>query len=124
MEGYINLLSPVKTSNSSHINYLDFKLQTSSTDTVRAVCYSPEKRKSLVNASQIKSPVQIRGAKRKHNAAEYTIRKTAKIAAVDSKNVEFPFNESCANNFKTVKESLTANIYNTVDLKVNILSSH
>ena len=93
LEGYIHLLSPVKTSNSSHINYLDFKLQTSSTDTVRAVCYSPEKRKSLVNASQIKSPVQIRGAKRKHNAAEYTIRKTAKIAAVDSKKHGVPIQQ-------------------------------
>ena len=40
-----------------------------------------------------------------------------KKALVDSKNVEFTFNESCASNFKTTKEALLANIFDTVDLK-------
>ena len=42
--------------------------------------------------------------------------------ATDSKNMDFPFNESCANNLKTVKESLSANTYDTVDLKVKIVT--
>ena len=97
------------------------KLQTTGSDSVRMVCYSPEKRQKLQQSQQYKSPVKISGlgknkSKRFNSQSEYTISKKAKISTVD---VQFQYNDALLR-LHTVKQALDLNIYETVDLKVKI----
>lgn len=121
MEGYIHNLSTVKTSHANQCKYFDFKIQISPTKTVKAVCYSPQKRTQLANALLTKSPVKIDQIKRK-SSGDYVIRKKTKIAGLDSAALEFQYDEVLGNNLKTFKDASAATIYDTVDLKVKILS--
>ena len=92
---------------------------------VRAVCYSPEKRVTIQQACENNSPVKISGTKRNRfatfnaNREEYTITRPAKITRTD---VDFKVNESLAHNLITVKDCLITNIFETVDLKVKIIT--
>ena len=78
---------------------IDFKIQTSPTKTVKAVCYSPEKRTQLANALLTKSPVKIDQIKRK-SSGDYAIRKKTKVAGLDSAALEFQYDEVLGNNLK------------------------
>ena len=56
LNGYVHLVSKVKTSSNLKNKYFDMRLiQTSENDSVRVVCYSPEKRQNCLN----KTPVKI-----------------------------------------------------------------
>ena len=59
LNGYINLISPVKTAANKKSKYFDMKLQTSENDTVRLVCFSPEKRTNLHQTQLNQTPVTI-----------------------------------------------------------------
>ena len=93
---------------------------------MRLVCYSPEKRESLQQAFASQSPVKIVGtkknSKKRFNAdtEDHCISKHARITAAD--HLSFPFNPSMANSLHTVKQTLEADIYETVDLKVKTIT--
>ena len=55
------LLSTIKTASNTTTKYFDLKSQTSENEAVRAVCFSPEKRVTLHQLQQKKSPVKIVG---------------------------------------------------------------
>ena len=119
-------MSPIKTSSkNTNTKYFDCKIQVANEKAVRAVCYSPEKRVTIQQACQNKSPVKIVGTKRNRstafnaNSEEYTITKPAKITRAV---VDFEMNESVAHHLVTVKDSLCANIFETVDLKVKTIT--
>ena len=90
------------------------------------VCYSPKKRESLQQAFANQSPVKIVGAKKnskKHfnaDADNHCISKHARITPAD--HLSFPFNPSMGNCLHTVKQTLEADIYEIVDLKVKIIT--
>ena len=120
LQGYIHLLSPVQSSSKKKTKYFNFKLQTAETDSVRLVCYSPEKRINLQQAFQNKSPVKIQGIKRsKTKEDEYSISKAAKIAPSD---VQFPYNKTVASHVSTVEDCLSASLYDKVDIKVKVVT--
>ena len=101
------------------------RLQTSENEAVRAVCFSPEKRLTLHQLQQKKSPVKIVGAQLSSSKRfsssieEYTISKKSKITAT---TLQFPFKESFSNRFYTISQVLNANPFETVDIKVKILT--
>ena len=76
--------------------------------------------KSDNQACENNLPVKICGTKRNRstafnaNSEEYTITRPAMITCTD---VDFKVNESLAHNLITVKDCLTANIFEIVDLK-------
>lgn len=108
LEGYVHLISPIQSSSKTKTKYFNFKLQTAETDSVRLVCYSPEKRVNLQQAFQNKSPVKIHGVKRsKTKEDEYSIAKAAKIAPSD---VESPYNKAVASQVSTVEDCLSASL--------------
>ena len=49
MEGYVHLISPIRTATNSVTKYFDMKLQNSETSAVHMACYSPEKQQALLN---------------------------------------------------------------------------
>lgn len=100
------------------------KVQTAEEDSVRLVCYSPEKRTNF-HQSQVKQlPVRITNAKKSPNKRlttkeEYTITKRARVFPT---TLDFSFNETLSNRFHTVDDALKEDLYETVDLKVKVLS--
>ena len=50
LEGYVHLLSTVKTAKNTTTNYLNCNIQTSEDEKVKIVCYSPKKRTNLLQA--------------------------------------------------------------------------
>lgn len=125
VQGYVHLLSEVKTASNTTTKYFDLKIQTSENEAVRAVCFSPEKRLTLQQSQQKRAPVKIIGAQLSpskrfsSSTEEYTIPKKSKISTT---NLQFPFKESFSNRFHTVNQVLDANPYETVDLKVKVLT--
>ena len=101
------------------------QIQVGSDKAVRAICYSLKKRVTIQQAQENNSPVRISATKRNRsttfnaNSEEYTITKPAKITPTD---VDFKVNESLAHNLITVKDCLSANIFETVDIKVKIIT--
>ena len=94
IQGYVHLLSTIKTASNTTTKYFDLKLQTSENEAVRAVCFSPEKRLTLHQLQQKKSPVKIVGAQLSSSkrfsssVEEYTISKKSKITRT---TLQFPF---------------------------------
>ena len=120
LQGYVHTLSSIQSSSKSNIKYFDFKLQTSEEESVRMVCYSPEKRMKLQQHFKNKSPVKIQGTKRSRTKDnEYSISKTAKIAP---SAVPFPYNDVAASQLHTRKECLEATLYDKVDVKARVIS--
>lgn len=50
LEGYVRLLSTVKTAKNTTANYLNCNIQTSEDEKVKIACYSPKKRTNLLQA--------------------------------------------------------------------------
>lgn len=50
LEGYVHLLSTVKTAKNTATNCLNCNIQTSEDEKVKIVCYSPKKRTNLLQA--------------------------------------------------------------------------
>ena len=92
---------------------------------MRLVCYSPKKQINLQQAYEKRSPIKITERKRNttkrttSDKEEYTIIKSARITPA---TLEFPFDESCVSNLLTVTDALNVNVYQTVDLKVKIVT--
>lgn len=74
VEGYIHLLSPVKTALNSTTNYFDCQLQTAEEKTIRLVCYSPKNRTNLQQAYEKHSPVKIVGTEMKERDSTPTLK--------------------------------------------------
>ena len=89
------------------------------------MCYSLRKRTNLQQAYEKRSPIKITEIKRntaKRTTAdkeEYTIIKSKKVTPA---TLEFPSDESCVSNLLTVVGAFNANVYQSVDLKVKIVT--
>jgi hypothetical protein len=96
-------------------------IQTSENDSVCVVCYSPEKRQHLYQSQSNKTPVKITETcanKRPSLLDEYTIPKKSKITPT---KLEFSYDDTFSHRFHTASEALSANIYETVELKVKVM---
>lgn len=62
LEGYIHSVSPMKTANISKKKYFNYSLQKED-DTVRGVCFSPQKYAELKTLEKTKSPVKLQNYK-------------------------------------------------------------
>ena len=84
------------------------------------VCYSPEKRIYLQQAFQNKFPVKIQGLQRSKTKEDgYSISKVAKITPSD---VQFSYNKAVASHVSTVKDRLSATLYDKVDIKAKVVT--
>ena len=124
LTGYVHLISPVQTSHkNTGIKYFDMALQTSQNESVRLVCYSPEKRTMLQQSQEKQLPVKITSARMSPNKRfsardEYTISKKAKIMQT---SLQFPYNNAVSNRYVSVEDALKADLYQTVDIEVKVL---
>ena len=98
------------------------KVQTSDTNAVRVVCFSPEKRVNLQQCQTKQTAVSItevrRNEKRLCSFDEYTMFKKSKVTATD---VDFDFNVDVSNRLRTVTQVLAADLYETVDINVKVM---
>ena len=117
LTGYVHLISQVQTSHKkTGIKYFDMALQTSQNESVRLVCYSPEKRTMLQQSQEKQLPVKITSARMSPNKRfsatdEYTISKKAKIMPT---SLEFSYNSDLSNRYVSVEDALKADLYQTV----------
>ena len=124
LTGYVHLISPVQTSQkNTGIKYFDMALQTSQNESVRLVCYSPEKRTMLQQSQEKHLPVKITSARKSPNKRfstrdEYTISKKAKIMQT---SLEFSYNNDVSNRCVSVEDALKADLYQTIDVEVKVL---
>ena len=122
--GYVHLISPVQTSHkNTGIKYFNMALQTSQNESVRLVCYSPEKRTILQQSQEKQLPVKITSARMSPNKRfstrdEYTISKKAKIMQT---SLEFSYNNALSNRYVSVEDALKADLYQTIDVEVKVL---
>jgi len=84
IQGFIHKLSDIRTSTIGAASYFDFQLQTSPTKSVRALCYSPEKRPKIKEMQDKKQPVSFDNVqqtvgRRRALEEEYTIRKKSRV---------------------------------------------
>ena len=98
-------------------------LQTSQNESVRLVCYSPEKRTILQQSQEKQLPVKITSARMSPNKRfstrdEYTISKKAKIMQT---SLEFSYNNALSNRYVSVEDALKADLYQTIDVEVKVL---
>ena len=124
LEGYVHLLSKVRSARNTTTNFFDCRIQTGTNEVVRAVCYSPPKHVNLQQAYQNKSPIKITGVKSTPNkryhtdSEEYAISKYAKITP---SAVEFAYNDSLSNKLCSVSDALKKDVYESMDLKVKVV---
>ena len=101
------------------------KVQTTGSDRVRMVRYSPEKRQKLQQSQQYKSPVKISGlVKNKSRGSTLKVKNTP--YQKKQKSPQWMFNSNImmpltTGRLHTVKQALDLNIYETVDLKVKMM---
>lgn len=86
--------------------------------------FSPEKPLQFHESEQKKQPLEItatqRSPKRLGNSLdEYTVAKKRKIRAT---KLDFSFNEVFSNRYHTIKKALEASVFETVDVKVKVLT--
>jgi hypothetical protein len=62
LEGYIHSLSPMKTSKTSKVKYFNYSLQKQD-ETLRGVCFSPQKYPEMKTLEKTKSPVKLQNYK-------------------------------------------------------------
>jgi len=90
---YFHNISPVKTASTSNKKYLNCVVQCSD-KSVRAVCYSPEKRAELHALASTRSPVKLYNYKQPNNGGDdFVITKFTKIVPIDKKEIDFSFSE-------------------------------
>ena len=90
---YFHNTSPVKTASTSNKKYFNCVVQCSD-KSVRAVCYSPEKRAELHALASTRSPVKLDNYKRPNNRDDdFVITKFTKIVPIDKKEIDFSFSE-------------------------------
>ena len=106
MEGYVYLISPIRTATNGVTKYFDMKLQNSETSAVHMVCYLPEKQQALLQSQQTKSPGKVDGLSKNQSKQfsseddEYTILKKAKITHI---SLDFQSDYSFSSRFHKVK---------------------
>lgn len=94
---YLHNISPVKTASTSKRKYFNCDVQCSD-KSVRAVCYSPEKKGELDALAATRSPVKLKNYKRPNNQNDdFVITKFTKITPLDKKEIDFPFSEELKN---------------------------
>ena len=104
----------------------DCQLQTAEDQVIRLVCYSPKKRLNLQQAFESKTPVKTVATKKSllkrfsSSVEEHTIGKMSKI--MPTTEVNFPYNEEFDENLYTVHEALKKNVYDTVYVKVKVMT--
>ena len=90
---YFHNISPVKTASTSNKKYFNCVFQCGD-KSVRAVCYSPEKRAELHALASTRSPIKLDKYKRPNNRDDdFVITKFTKIVPIDKKEIDFSFSE-------------------------------
>ena len=93
LDCYFHNISPVKTASTSSKKYLNCVVQCSD-KSVRAVCYSPEKRAELHALVSTRRPVKLDNYKRPNNRDDdFVITKFTKVVPIDKKEINFSFLE-------------------------------
>lgn len=123
VEGYVHLLSDVNTAANGKTKYFEFQMQTSESDTVQLVCFSPEKRVHLKQSQEKRCAVQISPTKKSPKRTgnfndQFIVDKKSKII---STKLDFTFNDSFNNRYHTVQQALDADLFKTVDVKVKVM---
>jgi hypothetical protein len=100
-------------------------MQTSPSETVNLVCYSPEKRRdlkqcqdkpaSLEISSAVKSPLISGLHRRKRNIL------SPKKAESPPTQLDFDYDESFSNRYHTLRQASDAAVFTTMDIKVKIM---
>ncbi|PFX12351.1 Disintegrin and metalloproteinase domain-containing protein 29 [Stylophora pistillata] len=126
LEGFIYTLSPIKKANNkSKTPYFDCLVQTSNASKVRAVCYETEKRITLQQAYNSKSPVKISGVKRLPSASfseSLEECKIAKMAKITPTMIEFHYNPDVASSIYSVQQALDGDAYKTIDVTAKVVN--
>ena len=103
---YFHNISPVKTASTSNKKYFNCVVQCGD-KSVRAVCYSPEKRAELHALASTRSPVKLDNYKRPNNRDDdFVITKFTKIVPIDKKEIDFSFSEELTTNGLTLTRSV------------------
>ena len=87
---YIHAVSPVKIAASSERKYFSCTLQTKE-QSVRAVCFFPEKQAELQTLEKVKSPVKLQNYKKNCNQGkqDIIISKYTKITPLQKNTIDF-----------------------------------
>ena len=99
-------------------------MQTSPSETVNLVCYSPEKRRDLKQCQDKHASLEISSAVKSPNKRlasskeEYTISKKSRITPTQ---LDFDYDESFSNRYHTLRQASDAAVFTTVDIKVKIM---
>jgi hypothetical protein len=122
VEGYIHGVSEIKTPASGN-RYFDFKIQERE-ESVRVVCFSPEKRNEIKDNEITKSPVKllnVSAKKRKYepDSVEYTMNNRSKV--IREKNMAFPWNTVNEKEQHTVEEIKESSINDLVSITAKVV---
>lgn len=92
---YVHTVSPVKKSQTTGTEYFDCTLQMENASK-RAVCFTPTKRKLLVEYEEAKSPVKIAKCNSSKGNGDIIINQYSRITPVNSESLAFTFNANLA----------------------------
>lgn len=92
MKCYVHAVSPVKNSKSSSRRYFNFVLQEKD-NTVRGVCFSPNKHSELHTLQQTKSPVKVSNYVKSQNSDDIIFNQSTKVTPLDSTNIDFLYSD-------------------------------
>ena len=124
VKGYVHLFSPVNVASNGKTKCFDLKMQTASDEAVRLVCFSPEKRLHFHESQLKRQPLQVKATQKSPKRLgktfdEYTVGKKSKILPA---RLDFTFNATFSNRYHTLEQTLQASVFETVDVKVKILT--
>lgn len=116
-------MTDVLSSTNRKTSYFKFDLQTENSKTVQLLCYSPKKRKPLQTPYTNKVPIKVKAKLNKKRLLsttdEYTLDKDTEVELSDK--LSFDFNPKLDDHLHSVAQSLKANIYTVIDLKVKVI---
>ena len=116
--GYVHNVSPIGQGQSK--KYFDFRLQTEN-DVIRAVCFSPSKRKAFDEASMKKSPVKIKRFLPDRNEDSTDILMNEKVVIQELPSIDFERKELVPEELNIAKLS-SIMPEQIIDLKAKVIN--
>ena len=89
---YIHAVSPVKKADRNERRYFNPILQTKD-ESIRAVCFTPEKQSELKTLENVKSPVKIQNFKKP--VKDILLNRFTKIKAIEKSEIDFNWADIC-----------------------------
>ena len=86
-------MSPIKKAATSEKHFFFYLILQTKDESVRAVCFSPEKQNELKTMEKVKSPVKIINFQKPHQ--DIFINKCTKITPLPIDEIDFPHAEIC-----------------------------